>query len=173
MELRKKVKRPQRYEPELLTRLDPTYVPRSTRPAFPIDHVEFNSALPPAKFPTLEYPSTAAQSEHSQTRSSGSDISALDSEAVMRQQLRADQDRLDLPYDALDGWGVEGGSQIQGQVSRLQQLEKVSRRDKEEKFARDLELSDGDNGKDDNARPNVSLRVENNVKFCCASAYRF
>lgn len=168
MELRKKVKRPQRYEPELVNRLDPTYVPRSTRPALPIDYVDFNPALPPAIFPTLEYPKTAAQSKHSQTRSSGSDISALGSEAMMSQQLRADQERLDLPYDALDGWGVENGSQSHRKVGRLPQLQKFGRRDKEETFARDLELSDGDNGKVDNARSNVSLRAENNVKFDCA-----
>lgn len=54
MELRKKVKRPQRYEPEIddAGRAE-RYIPPLNRPIFPTPFVEYNPSLPAAAFPTL------------------------------------------------------------------------------------------------------------------------
>lgn len=54
MELRKKVKRPQRYEPEIDDdgRAE-RYIPPLNRPIFPTPFVEYNPSLRPAAFPTL------------------------------------------------------------------------------------------------------------------------
>lgn len=55
MELRKKVKRPQRYEPEIddAGRAE-RYIPPLDRPIFPTPFVEYNPSLRPAAFPTLD-----------------------------------------------------------------------------------------------------------------------
>jgi len=167
MELRKKVKRPQRYEPELLTRLDPTYVPRSTRPAFHIDYVDFNPALPPAKFPTLQYPNAIEQSEHNLARSSGTETSALGREALTSRQPWASQSQecLDLPYDALDRWEAGDDNGNRGPVGRSQQLQSMRRDHMEERFAEELEVSDEEVESGDRARSEVGYHVRDKTRL--------
>jgi len=172
MELRKNVKRPQRYEPELLARLDPTYVPRSTRPACHIDYIDFNPALPPAKFPTLKYPKVSEHPKY-QTRGSDSQISSLGREVVTNQQLSPDQARegLDVPYNATDGW--EGKDEVQDQVpvSSIQQFHNP-KADQKEKWAYEgLEISDDEGRKGVRARLYVSSNVQNMCTVNHASTY--
>lgn len=167
MELRKKVKRPQRYEPELLTRLDPTYVPRPTRPAFHIDYVDFNPALPTAKFPTIQYPNAIEQSEYSLTSSSGTETSALGREALTSKQPWASQSQecLDLPYDALDRWEAEDDNEKRGPVGRSQQLQNMRRDHMKERFAEELEGSDEEVESGDGARSEVGYDVRDKTRL--------
>lgn len=172
MELRKNVKRPHRYEPELLAHLDPTCVPRSTRPAFHIDYIDFNPALPPAKFPTLKYPKPSEHSKY-QTRGSGSHISSLGRQAVTNQQLLPDQSQegLDVPYDATDRW--EGKDEVQDQVlvGSIQQFHNP-KGDEREKWAYEgLEISDDEGKKGVKGRLYVSFNVQDNGTVDHASTY--
>ena len=55
MELRKHVKQPTRYEPEVAdTRHEERYMPRIKKPLFRPPFVDFNPHLPPAAFPSLD-----------------------------------------------------------------------------------------------------------------------
>lgn len=71
MELRKKVNRPQRYEPEIddAGRAE-RYIPPLNRPIFPTSFIEYNPILRPAAFPTLHQAQTAlSEQDHAPERS--------------------------------------------------------------------------------------------------------
>lgn len=67
MELRKKVKRPQRYEPEIDDAGRERYIPPLNRPIFRTPFVEYNPNMRPAAFPTLDHAQTAPSEQDDAT----------------------------------------------------------------------------------------------------------
>ena len=65
MELRKQVKQPSRYEPELADAThEERYMPRTKKPLFRPPFVDFNPRLPPAIFPSLDEPRVDLSETH-------------------------------------------------------------------------------------------------------------
>ncbi len=86
MELRKTVKRPQRFEPELSTYVQRTNAPRSTRPSLPMPFVDYNPDLPPAAFPTLEIRTAIEHTGLYQSKSKGITVPRSGREGARNEQ---------------------------------------------------------------------------------------
>lgn len=144
MELRKKVKRPQRYEPEPDTHLQETYTPHALRPAFPSPFVDFNPDLPPATFPTFDQPRLADLSGRYHTTNSRTEASPLGPEAPTGQQLPRDEvEELLVPsYTSQGIWQASGGPQKQVLVDKLQLLRRKMDRSEEDWISQEMETSD-------------------------------
>lgn len=76
MELRKTIKRPQRYEEEIAGQHDTSVAIHSVRPARPIPFVDFNPNLPPAAFPTLDSPKVRVPDEPHHTVNSSNEAAS-------------------------------------------------------------------------------------------------
>ena len=160
MELRKKVKRPQRYEPELDPRLDPAYTPRSTRPAFPIAFADFNPNLPPAAFPTLDNTKVGVEAKHHQvkrnkSRTSSSDhVIARDRKSLPNQLKKRSDPSNDAHHHSEAGDKGQDGEHD----SDMQVLQTEGIYSKEEWFAKEMQTSDEEEELDDR-RSEVSPHV--------------
>lgn len=90
MELRKKVKRPQRYEPETddAGRAE-RYLPPLNRPVFSVPIIEYNPDLRPAAFPTLDPAQTAlSEQDHVVEPSETKSRQQADTVSIVQRPLR-------------------------------------------------------------------------------------
>jgi hypothetical protein len=87
MNLRKHVKAPQRYEPELVDApYEERYMPTARKPLFRPPIVEYNPRLPPAAFPTLDKPRPELSETHQ-----GTELGMLLSHQQSSNNVRSEQ----------------------------------------------------------------------------------
>lgn len=141
MELRKKIKRPQRYQPDHDKHPWESHISNALPPASATPFVDFNPDLPAAAFPTLEQPSIATRCPALSSETARSTVATEGGRSRIVQREEAGE--LLQPTDtSRESWLASNGPQNQIFMNNLQLLRRDMGKSEEDWVMQEMETSD-------------------------------